>query len=258
VANGSSLSVIGSGVTAWRDAFAAFNRMPVLFAAAFAAVLALQALASSVIPKGPASASSGIGVQLLEFGVEIIQGVLLTPLAIAVHRYVLLGEIAGSYRIEPADQRFRRFVLFTVIIQLILGVPNWLMAATEPEPGAGPSSLLGVIVTFILFVGALIVTLRTLILFPAIAVDAPGATWANALRDTKGHSWLAFFIVLAVGIPALVVFLPIYFWLLWPAGPSFGGLIVFVVLQSVFTLLAIAAFAAMASRLYAAFGHRLG
>ncbi|MCZ7642386.1 MAG: hypothetical protein M5U33_06165 [Pseudorhodoplanes sp.] len=67
---------------------------------------------------------------------------------------------------------------------------------------------------------AVIVALRVLILFPAIAVDAPGARWRNAYFDTKGHTWRVFGISVLTALPALLVALPLYFVIGWPEGSA--------------------------------------
>ena len=43
----------------------------------------------------------------------------------------------------------------------------------------------------------------TLIL-PAIAADAPGATWVNAYQDTRGHSLGILLIYLAIEMPFML------------------------------------------------------
>jgi hypothetical protein len=40
-----------------------------------------------------------------------------------------------------------------------------------------------------------------LILFPAVAVDTPGAGWHNAMTDSKAHTLRIFFVVLVTAIP---------------------------------------------------------
>jgi hypothetical protein len=42
---------------------------------------------------------------------------------------------------------------------------------------------------------------RLSILFPAIAVDAPGATLSNVLADTRGYGWQIFLIGLLASLP---------------------------------------------------------
>lgn len=247
-------STIGWAVTAWRDAFAALSAMPVAIGVAIAAVLALNAVSVPLIPRG-ASESAGTGTEIVSIAIGLVQGFLLTPVAIAVHRFVLLGERAGSYLLEPRNPRFQRFFMFAVLIQLILSVPSVLMGIATRMSGVG-AAVTGLAV-FVLFVMAAILSLRTVILFPAVAIDARGAEWGNALRDSKGHSWTLLFIVIAVGIPIVVVYMPVFFWLWWPDGPDGLGTAVLVVLEALETVLATAAYAAVASRLFMALANRL-
>ena len=102
------------------------------------------------------------------------------------------------------------------------------------------------------------ISLRTLILFPAIAVDSPGAGWTNAYQDSKGRVGLMFLIVITVAIPMIVVGWSRELLLWWAIGSSAAGPIHSILVQSVLSVLSIAAYAAVASRLYLAFGERLG
>ena len=47
--------------------------------------------------------------------------------------------------------------------------------------------------------------------FPAIAVDAVGATWSNARNDTKGHSWRVLFVFICTLLPMTIVTMPLTF-----------------------------------------------
>lgn len=237
----------------WRYAFAALSRMPGVLGVAMLVLLALNVATIPLLP-GPQEEPSP-GTQIIGFLIGIVQGFLLTPVAIAMHRFVLLGEVAPRYALNPSEPRFMRFFTFTVVYQLLMGVPSSLMSiAGKTQTVAG-----GVLafLFFVLLIVAIIVSLRLLILFPAIAVDAPGATWRNAMADTKGHTWRVFFIVLLTSIPMLALAVPLYFLLGWPDGPSFTGGIVLSAVQSVAGVLGLCAFAAVASRLFAALSNRL-
>jgi hypothetical protein len=247
-------SVFAAAVTGWRDAFSAVAKMPVLFGIAVVAVIALNILSLPFIPRR-LDEIHGPGIQFLGFVVELAQGFLLTPVAIAVHRFVLLGEIAGGYRLNPADPRFQRFFIFTVVVQVLMAVPGVFGTI---DFGSGWVTALVRFIGVMLFIVAAVVSLRTLILFPAIAVDAPAAAWNNALSDTKGHSWRVFFIVVVMGLPAIVIYAPLEWWVWWSQQPSTARIAAAGILQSVFGVLMIAAFAAMASRLYLVIADRLG
>jgi hypothetical protein len=104
-----------------------------------------------------------------------------------------------------------------------------------------------------------VVTLRTVILFPAIAIDAPGVGWLNAMADSKGHTWRVLFTFLLASFP-LWPLQAAARWMLSPFGLPASPLafqIIGVVLMAVALVLAVSAFAAIASWFYMAFGRRL-
>jgi hypothetical protein len=253
-------AIIGSAITAWRDAFAAINSMPTVMGVAFVIVLALNAVGLLLLPSPSAEpAPLSLSLQIASFGLAIVQSFLLAPVAIAVHRFVLLGELTGGYSINPSDQRFQRFFGFAVLLSALMTIPSAMMGLFLGRSDWGALGMaIGSIVLLVLLIVACIVSLRTVILFPAIAVDAPGAQWGNALADSKGHSWRLLFILIVTAVPFAVIFGLLYWLLLRPSGLTLFSGVVYVLLQAITQVPAIAAFAAMASRLFAAFSGRLG
>lgn len=246
-------SIISTAIRGWQDAFAGLSRMPAMFGVAIAALCILNILALTLLTEALAGAT--LGAEFASFLFGVVQGFLLTPLAIAIHRFVLLGEITSNYALSTSDPRFMRFFLFTVLVQVLMLLPSAMMSLSLAAGGA-----LAVILSFIflvLLIAVVILLTRMLILFPAIAVDAPGAAWGNALLDSKGHSLRIFFTVLVTGLPAVLLAFPV---ILAVLGGSQGPLarIAVSLIQSVVGALSLAAFAAVASHLYAAFAARLG
>ncbi len=186
----------------------------------------------------------------------MVSGLLLTPVAIAVHRYVLLGDITGRYRLSPTNSRFQRFFLFALVFECPWVVPASLFGLIYRFHGL--ALFVSLLMVFVTLIVAMIVALRTLILFPAIAVDAPGTEWRNALSDTKGHSWRVFLIFVCPAVPAAVVYWTLEWRVKRWTGQSGAGTTVLMFLQSVKSVVMIAVFAAAASRLYWAFAERLG
>jgi hypothetical protein len=100
-----------------------------------------------------------------------------------------------------------------------------------------------------------IIAVRIVILFPAVAEDAPGAEWQNAIADTKGHSWRVFFILLCLILPAaILVAIALMICFLIPV----IGWIIGVAIQAVFSVAIVAATASAASRLYVDYANQLG
>lgn len=97
---------------------------------------------------------------------------------------------------------------------------------------------------------------QLLVLFPAVAVDAPGIAWQNAVRDTRLHVWYVLFVSILpfvpIGLLGLAV-MPLF--RLWPG--TLAGLTVNMLWLSAVLLAALVLGAVIASRLYQAFGDRL-
>jgi hypothetical protein len=251
-------SIIGSAITAWRDAFDALGRMGTMTVTAFLLMLVVTAVNLPFLP--PADGSDpGLGSQVISLILTLAQSFLMTPLAIAVHRYVLLGEVTPGYALNPSDPRFMRFFGFAVALNLLTAFPAWVVTPLLRVEGYGLfGGFLVAAVTIAVFIFVTVVAIRSIILFPAVAVDALGVTWGNALRDSKGHSWRIFFIMLLTVLPMMIVITPIYLVLL--RSSNWLVLAVGVVIAAAVTTVTVtvAALAAMASRLYLAFGNRLG
>jgi hypothetical protein len=243
VAVSGDLPIIETAIQGWRDAASAREKMPMLFWTAIGIVIALSILQFLLGGLGAFSI-------ILSLIFAIAQALALTPLAIAVHRFVLLDEIRDRYDFAPGDPRFQKFFLFTIALEALGAIPQivgFLFAIVVP--------FLAPFLILILAIGAAIIGVRTAILFPSIAVDSTGADWRNAMADAKGHSWRIFFILLCVALPAAVVeiILVALFGWVWVVGP-----IVFALIVPTITVFIVAAVAAAASRLYAAYANQLG
>lgn len=249
------LPIIGTAVTAWGDAFRAVSTMPVPAGIVFVILMLIAGASMLLIPDPMKLAKTSMPwLQVISLITTIVQGFLLAPLAIAVHRMVLLGETTDRYALDPSSPRYMRFVGFGVLVSLLWSLPNLISSLTPHSYGL--SEVAG-IVSFVLVIVVAIVTLRRAILFPAIAVDAPGATWSNARNDTKGHSWRVCFIFVCVALPVLMVSLPLTFTLVAPARFGEPGRLVFGIISPAIQILSICALAAAASHLFKAYASRL-
>jgi hypothetical protein len=244
--------VFGTAVIAWGDAFRAMGAMPAVTGIAFVLVL-VTSLASFAIIPNPYALVGSPWLPVVSIASSIVQAVLLAPLAIAVHRFVLLGETTNRYPLEPGSSRYLRFVGFAILVKILWLIPSTIQALIPGATGnAAAAAALG-IVALVLFVTVIIIVVRRAILFPAIAIDAPGATWNNAGLDTKGSSWRVAFIFVLTALPILVVAMPLYWLLLTPqAQPSTGSWLFFSVIGAVIGIPALCAFAAAASHIYRA------
>ena len=247
--------VIKTAAIAWRDAFRAIEVMPAV--AGIASVLYhVMSLAISAINANPYALVGSPWFPIISIGASIVQAVLLSPLAIAVHRFVLLGEEANRYPLEPKSGRYLRFVGFAILVKILWLIPNTIESLIPAARDNNPALATGLkFLAFVLVITVVIVVVRRAILFPAIAIDAPGATWSKARLDTKGSSWRVAFIFILTALPVLVINgLLAWLWLpLTPqAQPSAGSLLFFSVIEAVIAIPALCAFAAAASHIYRA------
>ncbi len=122
-------------------------------------------------------------------------------------------------------------------------------------PFAFVAGFLHGVVLIVLAIVVAVISVRCMILFAAIAVDAPGADWRNAIADSKGHSWRIFLVLLCTVAPAMIVAVVVTMIL----GFSLltAELAVGVILPAIIVALT-AALAAVVSRLFAAYSSQLG
>jgi len=242
--------------TGWSDAFNAIGSMSGVAGVVY---LILLPLAAAQVPLLDAALRDpqafSFGHELTGIAIGIAQSFLLTPWAIVIHRYVLLGEVAQRYPFYPTHPRFLRFFGYTVAVMVMTAIPR-LTFGPWPNLDRVSAVVLG-IVGFTLMIVVLIVSVRIVIVFPSIAVDAAGADWRNAMRDSKGNFWRIFCIILLTVIPAGAVNFAVH----WAVGKLLSGwpaIVVEALVTAAVSVAAIAALAAIASRLFAALADSLG
>ena len=240
------LSVFWTAFASWRDGLAALRNMPMMAAIIFV-VMALdtavnEALRQAAVPE------TMVPSQLVRVALSIfLLSFILTPAAIAINRYVQRGEIARRYVPDISSPRFRRFFGYSSLINLLV-----LSPLTIGEESTD-IYIVGALAAFALI--AIFVLVFTWILFPAIAVDAPGANLRNAFKDTR-FFW-ALFISFVTFFPALVAGLLVeVLWEVTPVASKLGWLLYVLGIAAVNSL-AFAALAAMSSHLYRAWAVRL-
>jgi hypothetical protein len=195
---------------------------------------------------------SGLGIAFLTLPVHLLVnvafGFVIAPYMIAVHRLIILGEVTGRYDLEPGDPRFQRFFGWTVAFALLSSAPAILMAIL-------PLGFLRPLVGFALAIGVLVVTLRLILVLPAVAVDSKQVTWQNAMADTDGYAGRIFLI-------GLLAVLPVAFIAAILAGilASFGFVLfalVAVLIQGAAACVVVSLFVVIASRIYEWLGDRV-
>lgn len=122
----------------------------------------------------------------------------LAAIAVAWHRHLLLGEPLGG-RFAPFRAEVARYLAYTVVIVLLLGVASVLLTVVVAVPGvllgltAGPDAegLGGSWIALGILVGAasLLVAMRFQLVLPAAAMGEPRVTLAASWHATRGNGW---------------------------------------------------------------------
>jgi hypothetical protein len=151
---------------------------------------------------GFGQAAGATGRQLADLALTAGWVFLLVPFMIAVHRFVLLGETQTHYLVERKNPRTLRFFGSWIALSLVAVMPGAIALTAFAA-----MRLLDWWVWLLLLPLVslpIVLCLRMTLLFPAIAVDAPGATWLSAYQDTKGYSFGICIIYIAASLPAVV------------------------------------------------------
>lgn len=217
------------------DAMPAMTIMAVVLMIMFDAVIELQ------MPLGRGGTTALV---LLIFVIGLVQVLFLTPYVIAVHRFIILGEVAKRYALAPGDPRNQAYFLWWACFAALAGAPMFLLAV--------PGSLSpGVLVLAAVYYGALLFgAVRLATLFAAIAVAAPGAGWRQALADSRGRVWRVFLVYAVAFLPAMLV-AGLAQWL-GGLSPSLVFAVVLSVFEGVVGFVIVTLYAVITSRLYQA------
>jgi hypothetical protein len=246
------LPILRASKTAYRDLWHVIMAMPALIGCALLIILA-QTVVEIMVPQG-VWATPFFG-SVLGFLLGVLRSFLLTPIMIATHRYIILGEVTSGYVLDPATPAFQAFFRWLVALSALSAgatLVHALVLAASPW----------IVVTIAVFIlGAVVViavTARLSILFPAIAVGAVGANAGNAWADTEGYVFGIFLVFLVASVPLMAVAI-LELVALGPGLMERGStlsIIDLIIGSPIQTGLAIL-YVAIASRIFQALAHRL-
>jgi hypothetical protein len=232
----------------WRDTGRALNVLFNVFLIAAAVNIVGDVISFMAVRDRGEEAGDTLVIAVL---IGAVQALFLTPYIVAIHRFIVLDEIAPSYRANFGGERFMRFYGWTLALTACFVIPLLLTRALPlgDDVRAVFTAAIGIIV--------LIFALRVVIIFPAIAVDAPGATLVNAIADTKGFALRIFLLGLLVIVPFVVaiIVVAIVFGLL--VGFEDRETIASTFVGSIVEAVSLTAFVVMASRIFGWLGNRL-
>jgi len=187
----------------YSDVWRALRAMPLLFSCAILIFLAAR-VAEQLLPmrawNGPVF---GTLADVLE---NAVQYFCVAPVMIAIHRFVVRGDVTRSYVVDLADRAFLTFFAWTMAVSVLFSLVFALSEALITYGRTGAiSPFAALIPSLISVVAAIWLALRLIVLFPAIAVRAPGAKATNAFADTKGFGLRLIAIFLLAFIPLVAV-----------------------------------------------------
>jgi hypothetical protein len=233
--------------TAYRDFAHVLLATRVFIAVAVAVTITcgiVQFLVSANLKQFPLLGAS------LGLALDVVETFLLTPVLIALHRFIILNEASHGYVLDTDNPRFLRFFLLSLAITAFSSAVALLQLAL---PTGTLSFGSGLALNWIGLIIVAIVVTRLAILFPAIAVDAQGATVSNALADTKGHTLEIFLVFVLASVPLMVGVFALTSLLARGGERSLAV----TVTSSAISAVTLPLFVALASRLFQALAERL-
>jgi len=238
------------------DVWRALRAMPVLFGFAAMIVLAVRIVGQAVPHRFESGPLLGPVADIVE---NAVQYFCLTPIMIAIHRFIIRGDVTRSYAVDLGDAAFLPFFAWTMAISIVFSVVFGATELLAVKPGASASHAMFVIALLIAaFAAAVWVLLRLIVLFPAIAVRAQGAAAGNAFADTKGYGPRLFAIFILSFIPVMVMGAVLA--LSFGRGAMVRGSALYVVadvIQSIMAVLVEAVGVVIASHVFLAIGRKV-
>ena len=176
------LRVVPTLVAAYRDWGRMLMAMRAITLSAILILIAISVGAELVPQRLWEQQLSGLALGIIR---NAIWALLLAPFIIALHRFVILGEIMPAYTLPITEPDFQMFFGWLFALKVFVGLPIDLLGALQ----AFNWSLRASTTVFVVALFAMaFLSLRLSILLPACAVKAPSATLSRALADTSGEA----------------------------------------------------------------------
>jgi hypothetical protein len=187
----------------YSDVWRALRAMPLLIGCAVLIFLAVHVVEQLLPARTWNGAVNGTLAGILE---NAVQYFCVVPVMIAIHRFIVRGDVTRSYTVDLTDRTFVLFFAWTmaisVLFSLALAFGETLITYGRTGAISPFAALIPVLITLI---AVFWLALRLIVLFPAIAVGAPGAKAGNAFADTNGYILRLTAIFLLAFIPLIAV-----------------------------------------------------
>lgn len=180
-----------------------------------------------------------------------VQQFLLMPYYLAVHRLIVLGQVTQSYRIVPGELGFQRFYWLSLAFDLLFFLPTVLTPLLSFARVRYQLAFSAIVLVI-----AIHLFLRLIIVFPAFAVDAPGASLKNAYADTKGRAWRILAILLLAHVPFMLPLLALTAVFVRDEAAARSWALYGEIAVSAFGIVLVTLLVVIASRLYLSLGDR--
>jgi hypothetical protein len=136
--------------------------------------------------------------------IDAVQYFCLTTVIIAIHRFVIRGDITRSYMVDSADEALPFFTL-TMVLSILWALTSRASMLLLVNPAAQHAGILSLAAIIVAYAALVWLGLRLIVLFPAIAIRAKGTVLGDAFADTKGHSPRVFAIFILAFIPPIAL-----------------------------------------------------
>lgn len=236
--------------------------MPALFAVVTLLLMFLAALEFSLLDnliRDAVQLRQVILPTAIVVAFAIFSACILSPLAIAVHRFVILSEVSQIGSFTGNKHRYLRFALFAAALATLAKLPILQMGIemdmTIESGGFLASTLL--FTRYAIPVLSVVFFIGTMILFPAVAVDANGSTVGNAFSDSWPNLGRIALVVICSIVPVVAIHFGIS--LLITSGQiAIPPVYAFIAVRALPGVLYAAVLAAAASYIYTCYAQHVG
>jgi hypothetical protein len=211
---------------AWASAIDGLGQMPLLYLSAYAAEVALNFAETRILNWWNAQGASYVtgSYRSLElvlllicglFSQELARALILAPLAVGVHRFVLMGERARGI-ISLRYAHTWNFVAYLVMLQWVPTATIVTVAALTAgfnESSGVPLNwlffLVAALAVAFAFAALIISSIQLALVFPALATDVASRDWRERLRTSwrlmRGNGMILFVSSILTAIPVWIV-----------------------------------------------------
>lgn len=170
-------SIWQTAITSWRGVMDAVRRLPRLTASTICICFALY-LTVVFAPSVGGSPTGWIGHALSVFrhlGVLAVG----TAVGIRIGRRILLGDTADHY-VWQSSRHFWPSIAWGGLLDVFTSSQRIAAGLELPVPP---------LMSVAIWIAVVFASVRLALIFPAIAIDAPGRGWRAACAMSKGHFW---------------------------------------------------------------------